>query len=118
MFQFITKTSLVLLVLLAFAFNSNAQTKWQTDTLHVKGNCSMCKKRIEEAAYIKGVKSADWNKTTKVLTVVYTPAKTTRKAVTQAVLKAGHDASTELALDKHYKNLPGCCAYRTGTCND
>ncbi|MDO5105556.1 heavy-metal-associated domain-containing protein, partial [Capnocytophaga sp.] len=28
----------------------------------VGGNCKMCKKRIEKAAYsVKGVKSADWN---------------------------------------------------------
>lgn len=118
MFQLFFKASLVLLVLLANTFYSKAQTKWQTDTLHVLGNCSMCKKRIEEATYIKGIKSADWNKTTKVLTVVYTPAKTSRTAILQAVLTAGHDASGQLALDKHYKNLPGCCAYRTGTCND
>ena len=112
------KSILFLVVTMLGTLGSLAQTKWQTDTIHVAGNCSMCKKRIEEAAYIKGVKSADWNKTTKTLTVVYSPAKAQRSQIIQAVLKVGHDAGSQRAADKQYKNLPDCCAYRTGTCND
>ena len=112
------KSILLVLALLIGSLSTIAQTKWQSDTFRVAGNCSMCKKRIEEAAYIKGVKSADWNKTTKILTVVYSPAKAQQTQIIQAVLKAGHDAGTQRATDKHYNTLPDCCAYRTGTCND
>lgn len=104
--------------MVASTLGINAQSKWTTDTIHVSGNCSMCKKRIDEAAYIKGVKSADWNKSTKVLSIVYAPAKTQRQQIIQAVLKAGHDASGQRANDKQYNTLPDCCAYRTGVCND
>ena len=108
---------LALLTTFVSTLSTQAQNKWKTDTLHVAGNCSMCKKRIDEAAYLKGVKSADWNKTTKVLTVIYAPAKVERQQIVQAVLNAGHDASGQRASDKQYKTLPDCCAYRTGTCD-
>ncbi|MBU3675979.1 MAG: hypothetical protein FGM54_02200 [Chitinophagaceae bacterium] len=97
-------------------FQLNAQSKTNNDTIHVSGNCSMCKKRIEEAAYIKGVKLAEWNKSTRVLNVVYT-SKTNKQAIINAVLSAGHDASGQKAKDQQYAKLPSCCAYRTGTCD-
>ena len=92
-------------------------SKTQTDTLTVYGNCGQCKTRIEEAAYMKGVKTAEWNKKTKLLTVVYNGDKTSLDKVAAAVAKAGHDNRLHNASDKDYKTLPGCCAYRTGTCH-
>lgn len=115
--SFLSKTLwAIALFTLYSVFGAQAQSKTTSDTLHVSGNCSMCKKRIEEAAYIKGVKLAEWNKANKVLTVVYLPAKTNKQQITNAVISAGHDASAQKASESQYKKLPSCCAYRTGTC--
>ena len=89
----------------------------KTDTLTVSGNCGQCKERIEEAAYVKGVKKAEWNKETKVLTVVYNSEKTSLDKITAAIAKAGHDSKDHKASDKDYKKLPECCAFRSGTCH-
>ena len=44
-------------LLLCISANSFAQKKTlSSDTIHVDGICEQCQKRIENAAYIKGVK--------------------------------------------------------------
>ena len=110
--------SILFLLLAGMNQSLFAQGKVTTDTIYVKGNCSECKVRIEEAAYIKGVKNAEWNKTTRVLTVVYNADKTTLDQIAIAVAKAGHDNRLHISTDKEYKKLPGCCAYRSGKCKD
>lgn len=106
-----------------FFLNSNHLRAQQnntsaSDTLTVYGNCGQCKERIEEAAYsIKGVKHAEWNKKTHLLTLVYNPSKTDRKKIAHAIALAGHDSILEKSSDKNYRQLPSCCAYRTGTCD-
>ena len=110
--------SIVLFMMLAFIqTNIFAQGKTKTDTITVYGNCGQCKARIEEAAYVKGVKSAEWNKKTKVLTVVFNPEKTDLDKITLAIANAGHDSKNHVATEKQYKKLPHCCAYRTGSCD-
>ncbi|MBL7766330.1 MAG: heavy-metal-associated domain-containing protein [Chitinophagaceae bacterium] len=94
-----------------------AQSKTATDTFTVYGNCGQCKTRIEEAAYIKGVKSAVWDKKTKVLTVVYLTDKVSLSRISLAIADAGHDTKEQKASDKSYAKLPSCCAYRNGTCD-
>ncbi len=93
-----------------------AQSNMKTDTMTVYGNCGECKERIEDASYIKGVKHAEWNKTTKILTVVFNTEKTSMDQVAIAVANVGHDSKNHKATDKAYKKLPHCCAYRTGVC--
>lgn len=80
-------------------------------TIVVEGNCGMCKKRIENAAYIPGVKRAEWDKTTKELKVVYSEKKTSLAKIEASIAKAGHDAGETKATEEDYKKLPDCCAY-------
>lgn len=82
------------------------------DSLKVSGACSMCKARIEKAAKnIKGVTSATWNSTSKML--VYSYNGTIKKAdVSNAMLAVGHDTQLGKAPDKVYQQLPACCKYR------
>lgn len=84
----------------------------KTTEIVVKGNCDACKNRIENAALIKGVKSATWNKKTKKLKLIYRADKVKIEAIHKAVAAAGHDTVLEKAPDKIYKKLPKCCAYR------
>jgi copper chaperone CopZ len=90
----------------------------KTQTFKVQGNCGMCKKRIEDAAYVKGVKRAEWNKDEKTLTVIYKPSKTSSDKILSSVAKVGHSSETITATEANYKKLPGCCQYKTNTCND
>lgn len=86
-----------------------AQSK--TESFKVFGNCGMCKKRIEKAAQTEGVASAEWNKDTKMLTVVYDNAKISNDQIQKNIAAVGHDTEKMSAEDKVYEKLPGCCLY-------
>ncbi len=81
----------------------------------VGGNCDQCKKRIEDAAYVKGVKFAEWNVDTHSLVVKYDSSKTTPLTILQNVAAAGHDNELVKATDAAYNQLPDCCRYREAT---
>jgi periplasmic mercuric ion binding protein len=83
-----------------------------TATIKVEGNCGMCKDRIENALSVKGIKSADWNVKTKMLTVVYVPAKISEQQIHKIIAKAGHDTDKVKATKEDYEGLHGCCKYR------
>jgi hypothetical protein len=108
-----------LFVLLIFLFSSVslfAQSDIKTDSFKVDGNCGMCKKRIEDAAYIKGVKRADWNKDTHELTIIYRTSKTSSESIAKSIAKAGHSSEKMQASEEDYNKLPKCCHYKTAVC--
>ena len=85
-------------------------------TFTVKGNCEQCKERIENAADLKGVKYAKWDKKAQILSVTYKPEKITVEQIEKAIAASGHDAGEFKAGDESYKKLPKCCKYREGKC--
>lgn len=117
MYKFIL--ALLLSALSFMSYNAHAQTSSTiiTDTITISGNCSQCKTRIEEAAYVKGVKKASWDKKTKILTVTYSTSKANLNTIAASIAKAGHDSRLAIASDKDYKKIPDCCAYRNGVCH-
>jgi periplasmic mercuric ion binding protein len=84
------------------------------DTITVHGVCNQCKMRIENAALIKGVKRAEWNKENNQLAVVYDTTKTQINAIHQSVAKTGHQTGKVKADEGAYNNLPDCCKYQDG----
>ncbi len=79
----------------------------------VKGNCELCKARIETAAKkVNGVKTAMWDQKTQMIHLEYNPAMTSPKKVMQAIAKVGHDAGQVKATSATYKALPSCCQYK------
>ena len=110
------KRFIILIFSFFFSIHSFAQSDIKTDSFKVDGNCGMCKKRIEEAAYVKGVKRAEWNKDTHQLTIIYKASKTNIDAVAKSIAKAGHSSEKIEATEKDYNNLPECCHYKTNTC--
>lgn len=110
-------------VVLFFSVNSFAQmndhpkmtsstpSATKTESFKVLGNCDLCKARIEKASKIEGVSKADWNKNSKMLTLVYNPSKVKSDDVLKKVAAIGHDADKFKAETKAYNNLPGCCQY-------
>ena len=80
----------------------------------VNGVCGKCKQRIEDAAYIKGVKYADWDIDSHNLMVKYDSTKTSPDLILQSIARAGHDTEDYKATDEDYNKLPLCCRYRSG----
>ena len=106
-----TRISLSLVMLLALGFSAFAQNA-KTEKFEVKGNCGMCEARIEKAANsVEGVKSADWDKETKMIKVSFDPAKTDLHKIHLAIANAGHDTKMHKASKEVYNELPGCCKY-------
>lgn len=80
--------------------------------LEVNGNCEMCKKRIEKAAYsVKGVKSAQWHQDHQDLHLIIDENKTSVDEVHKAIAEAGHDTDKVKAKDDVYEKLHHCCQY-------
>lgn len=107
--------SLLAIMLISSAFSFGQHKKGiLTEHIKVSGICNDCKERIENAAYIPGVKRAEWNKESKELTVSFKPGKVTLLQIEESIAKSGHDAGTVKASDSAYHKLPACCAYKDG----
>ena len=107
--------TIILSIVLAFVFTSLLTA--QQDTVKqaefkVFGNCNTCKGRIEKALKIKEVKSAIWNKNTKMLAVAYLSPAITVDSLQQRLAAVGHDTDKFTAADSVYNELPSCCLYR------
>ena len=83
-----------------------------TTSFQVRGNCGMCKKRIETAVRaLEGVTAANWDVQTKTLSVSYDASKLTEETIHEKVAGAGHDTEKLKASDEAYGKLHGCCRY-------
>ena len=112
------KTLIILFISLIFSIKINAQSSIQTSTIAVKGNCEECKERIENAADIKGVKTSNWDKNKKIITVIYDSTKVTLAQIEESIAKVGHATANKIADAKAYKKLPACCKYEQGVCKE
>ena len=98
-------------------FGQNEMTKMKNSTISmtsfgVRGNCGMCKKTIEKAAYsVDGVSKADWDKDKKMIMVSFDNSKTNEMAVQKAIASSGYDTAKVEGDLNAYDNLPGCCQY-------
>ncbi len=103
------------MMLLLVTFSTHAQEKKNKNAkynIDVNGNCEMCKKRIEKAAYsVKGVKSAEWHIDDHTLHLIMNEEKSSLLDVKKAIAKVGHDTDEVKATDEEYGKLHGCCMY-------
>ena len=83
----------------------------KTDTFKVWGNCSMCKKTIEKSLKVEGLATADWNKDSKIITVVYDSTALNLTKIQQNIAAAGYDNDGQRGDDAAYANLHSCCHY-------
>lgn len=92
---------------------TDMNVKLQRETFAVRGNCSMCKARIDKTAKgLSGVRSADWSVDTKQLTVEFDPKRVKLADIQRAVAAAGHDNAGAKSPDATYDELPACCQYK------
>lgn len=83
----------------------------ETKQIKVRGNCGMCKARIESAVQEFPSAKGNWDIASKVLTVTFDPAQTSLNEIMRNVAKAGHDNELHKTEASVYKALPGCCLY-------
>ncbi len=106
--------SIVLLTAATFAQTKNPTT----DIVKIYGNCGMCKTTIEKAGTIKNEANVDWDKDTKMATLIYDSSKTSKEEILKRIALAGYDSDSFLAPNDTYSSLPGCCQYeRANTSN-
>jgi copper chaperone CopZ len=107
-----TLLSLIALPALLVFSSCSAQLKnAETTIVRVDGDCPMCEKTIEKAAYVKGEAEADWDVDAKTARITIDSTRTDVDAVLQRIAQAGYDNERYLAPDAAYAGLPGCCQY-------
>lgn len=91
--------------------SAQAEVAAPTEEYFVRGNCDMCKARIETAAKSAGATAANWSAETQKVSLEFDPAKTSADAILKKIADVGHDNEKFLTTDTVYKKLPGCCLY-------
>lgn len=103
------------MMLLIVSFSANAQEKKNKNAkydIEVNGNCEMCKKRIEKAAFsVSGVKTAEWHSDDQTLHLILNEQKGSILEVKKAVAQVGHDTDEVKATNEQFEKLHECCMY-------
>lgn len=105
----ITLSAILFAIISMLASPANAQSG--KETFKVWGNCDMCKKTIETALKVDGVKKATWNVETKQMLVKFDPSKISLDQIHQKIAAVGYDTDKVKGDDTAYNNLHGCCQY-------
>jgi periplasmic mercuric ion binding protein len=99
--------SIFLTLMMVVALGASAKTV--TKQILVKGECGMCKEKIEKALDMPGVSFAEWNVETKMLTVRYNDKKVSEDKIHETISGLGY-ATDKLEANKDGQNkLESCC---------
>jgi mercuric ion binding protein len=102
--------TLMMTVLMMVSACGFSQKNTKEIKIQTSAQCGMCKDRIEGAfAYETGVKKTNLDLQTKILTVVYNPAKTDENKIRKILNDLGYDADDTKANMAAYEKLPACC---------
>lgn len=103
----------IILLLLAFiAQGATAQELKKVEEVKIQtsAKCADCEERIEGALnYLKGVKFAELDNETKIVTVRYLTKKVNLEKIKAEIAAAGYDADDVKALEAAVDKLPTCC---------
>lgn len=101
----------IILVIAVFGFGiAFGQKGVETITFKTSAVCDMCQERIEDALnYTSGVKFAELDLETKIVTVQYKATKITKESIIEVINRAGYDADESPAVLEAYQALPACC---------
>lgn len=106
------KALLILSIIFSYAVVNAQSFSSNSEVVKIKTSaiCKMCKARIErDLSLSKGVNDAKLNLDSKVVTVAYNPAKTSKADIKAAISKIGYNADDVLADAKSHSKLPECC---------
>ena len=99
--------SILGLFIFHFYFNQNIEKQ----EFQVKGNCNMCKSRIEQTAQKAGANSAHWDLEHQILELEISTEHSSFDKILKQIAEAGHDNERYTASKETYNNLPACCLY-------
>ena len=112
--------TIFLFILLGLTSITMAQKteKFQTVKIKTSAICGECKERIENKLnYSKGIKFADLDLDTKVVTVKYKTSLISAKEVKNLIASIGYHAG-DVERDKAaFDKLPGCCQDPDAKCS-
>ena len=111
--QYIAMLCLLVAGTAGYSQDSKIAITDSTTSFKVFGVCEQCKHRIEGALKVKGIKNADWNIDTKILSLTYEPPKISLDKIHNKIAAAGHDTWLKKANDAVYNALPKCCYYKS-----
>ncbi|RMZ60963.1 TonB-dependent receptor [Chryseobacterium nematophagum] len=97
----------VFLLSIQFIFAQNLSKK----QFQVKGNCEMCKERIESTARKAGAKTAIYSINSQTLTLETDDNIISPNTILKKIAEVGHDNEKFKASNSSYENLPPCCHY-------
>lgn len=105
------KKILFSLLILAASFGLKAQTSGKAYVeIQTSAVCGTCKAIIEKAIEgVDGVKLADLDLETSVVSVKYDAEKTNPEAIRTIIIQSGYAADTLPANKEAYEKLPACC---------
>lgn len=101
----------ILFLSLIGLFACKTETANKTETFKVWGNCEKCKKTIENACVIEGVKEKNWNIESTLMTVTFDTTVVSLDRIQQAIANAGYDNDKYYGDDYAYGKLEACCQY-------
>lgn len=103
------KTFLIALNILFLSFTVAAQ-KTQSAEIKTSAECGSCKERLEgKLNYTEGIRFAELDLSTKVLTVKYTASKISLDEIRKIISETGYDADEVKANPEALEKLPACC---------
>lgn len=106
------KTSLIIaLVAFTAMFSACKKTELNKESsFWVRGNCEMCKERIEKTAKAQlGVGTATWDVESGMMKVQYDSNMVTEMDIQKAIAATGHATKTVPMDQKAHDALPECC---------
>ena len=104
------KNLTITLLFSLFTLTLSAQKKVEKVTLLTTAECNECKERIEEKLnYTKGIRFAELDVPSKMLTVQFQTDKITLDQIKQIISKLGYNADDAKADVDAYNALPACC---------
>ena len=112
------KTILLIVALLGFiTIGTGQQTKFKTIKIKTSAICGECEERIEtKLNYSKGVKYADLDLKTNIITVKYNTKILNAEDVKKIVSLLGYHANDVERDIEGFKSLPACCRDSSATC--
>lgn len=106
-----TKNVLFLFLIWSILFFISCKNSVVETQVHVWGVCDIAKQKIDSAAKLDGVFSADWNIESKLLTVKFDSTKVSLDNILKNIAMAGFDNERYFADDYSYEQLPDNCKY-------
>lgn len=97
-------------IILIFTLLASTVSFGQEIRIQTSAECGDCKVRIEEGLnYTKGVKFAELDLATKIVTVGFNPKKISEEEIKKVISEIGYDADDVKANPSAVKALPMCC---------